>query len=117
MGIATAEQTRVLEEFQIKNLVRAGLYADRAAVVTDALRHLLIHRPDYRTEMAVAAYWAGEISLGKAAEIAGLCYEDMRELLRDRGVSLRLGPATHEEALAEIQALEEFLAERARSDS
>ncbi|MFQ6059276.1 MAG: UPF0175 family protein [Anaerolineae bacterium] len=100
-------------DFDIEYLVRAGLYDDSSAVIADAMRHLLIQHPEYKVEIAVTAYQAEAISLGKAAEIAGICLEDMKELLRDRGIPLKLGPETKEEALAEIRALEEMLGEPA----
>jgi hypothetical protein len=56
---------------------------------------LLIYR--YRTE---------EISLAKAAALAGVSWERMREILLSRGVQPRLGPETEEEAWEEIRAME-----------
>jgi predicted HTH domain antitoxin len=43
----------------------------------------------------------GEISLAKAAELAGVSWERMREILLSRGVQLRLGPETEEERTAD----------------
>ena len=63
-------------------------------------------------EIAVAAYVAEEISLGKTAEMAGLCLDDMKEFLQDRGIPIKLGPETEAEAIAEVNALEEMLSER-----
>lgn len=99
-------------DFKIKYLIQAGFYEDASEVISDAVRHLLLHHADYRVEIAVAAYVAEEISLGKAAEMTGLCLEDMKELLQDRGISLKLGPDTTAEAIAEVNALEEMLSER-----
>ncbi|MBC8231358.1 UPF0175 family protein [bacterium] len=99
-------------DLEIKYLIRTGFYNDTSEVISDAIKHLLLHHVDYRVEIAVAAYVAEEISLGKAAEMMGLCRDDMKEFLRDRGVSLKLGPETETEAIAEVNALEEMLNER-----
>jgi predicted HTH domain antitoxin len=53
---------------------------------------------------ALQAYLAAEISLGKAAELLGLYCLELQERLHRLGVPLRLGPATLEEAWAEIEA-------------
>lgn len=54
--------------------------------------------PDTDDDMvyAVGLYALGEISEGKAAEIAGVTRWDMREILENAGVELRHGPQTVE---------------------
>ena len=61
-------------DFEIRYLIQAGFYKDTSEVISDAIRHLLLHHADYRVEIAVAAYVAEEISPGKSAEMAGLCF-------------------------------------------
>jgi prevent-host-death family protein len=53
---------------------------------------------------ALRAYLAMEINLGKAAELLGLHRLELQEHFHRLGVPLRLGPATLEEAWAEIEA-------------
>jgi predicted HTH domain antitoxin len=101
-----------LIDLEIKYLIQTGFYKDTSEVISDAIRHLLLHHADYRVEIAVAAYVAEEISLCKAAEMMGLCLDDMKEFLQDRGISIKLGPETEAEAIAEVNALEEMLSER-----
>lgn len=48
------------------------------------------------------AYLAEEISLGRAAELLGLSRFDAQERFRRLGIPLLLGPATLEEARAEV---------------
>jgi len=65
--------------------------------------------------IALSKYAAGLISLGRAAEIAGLPYEDMIDKLRARGISIRFGPESIEEAEAERKdLLEQFRRSRRR---
>lgn len=92
------------------DLVDAGLYRTQKEVIADALRHLLHVHPEYRIALAVHWYQMDkEISLGKAAQLAGVSQEEMKEILVDRGVSLRLGPASIEEAQKEVATLMTFL--------
>lgn len=53
---------------------------------------------------ALQAYLAEEISLGKAADLLGLSRFELQERFLRLGVPLRLGPATLDEARAEVSA-------------
>ena len=68
-------------------------------------------RPQLRLELAIHRYRHEEISLAKAAALAGVSWERMRELLLSRGLQPRLGPETEEEAYEEIQAMERIIRE------
>lgn len=99
----------------VRDLVDADLYPDEESVVRDALRSLLRTRPEMRLELAVRRYEAEEdLSVGKAASIAGVSFDQMKDLLSERGVPLRLGPATVEEAQADIAELKSWFDERPR---
>jgi predicted HTH domain antitoxin len=84
------------------------LYEDEEAVVQDAMRALLSERPQLRLDMAIHLYRAEEISLAKAAALAGVSWERMREILVNHGVRLYLGPETEQEAYQDIQAMEQI---------
>lgn len=57
--------------------------------------------PDVET---LQAYLADEISLGKAADLLGLSRFELQDRFFRLGVPLRLGPATLDEARAEVAA-------------
>jgi predicted HTH domain antitoxin len=97
------------EAWQTKVFVEAGLYDDEQAVMRDAVRALLTEKPQLRLEGAIHRYRTEEISLARAATLAGVSWERMREILLNRGVQLRLGPETEKEAREEIEALERIL--------
>jgi len=90
-------------------LVEARLYANRDAVIQDALRSLLHEKPQLRVELAVYRYQTEDISLAKAAHLAGISFDRMKALLVQRGVQLRLGPADEAEAREEVAAIEQIL--------
>ena len=96
------------EAWPTEHFVAAGLYPDDEAVVQDAVRALLTEKPQLRLEVAVHRYRVDVISLAKAAELAGVSWQRMREILLSRGVQPRLGPET-EEALEEVVALRRHL--------
>lgn len=95
-----------------QTLVDARLYPDQDAVVQDALRSLLKEKPQLRIEIAIHRYQTEDISLAKAAHLAGLSFDQMKSLLVQRGVQLRLGPANEQEAQQEVATMEQILAER-----
>jgi predicted HTH domain antitoxin len=95
----------MMEGWKTEDLVSAGLYEDEKAVVRDAMRALLSERPQLRLELAIHRYRAEGISLAKAAALAGVSWERMREILLGRGVELRLGPETEAEAFDEIRSM------------
>jgi predicted HTH domain antitoxin len=95
-------------------LVDARLYPDRQAVIQDALRALLREKPQLRTEIAVHRYQTEDISLARAAHLAGMSYDRMKLLLLERGVQLRLGPADEREARQEIDDMGQIIAGQQR---
>ena len=64
-----------------------------------------------RYNLVIAHYLAGSISLGRAAELLGISWFDLRERFRRLDVPLRLGPETVEEAKEEVHALREWMSE------
>ncbi|MBC8492778.1 MAG: UPF0175 family protein [Chloroflexi bacterium] len=93
---------------KVRDFVAARLYDDEEAVIQDALRHLLRARADLRIQLAVHRYQTEEISLAKAASLAGVSWAQMKDILVERGIQPRLGPETIEEALKEIEALRDY---------
>ena len=90
-------------------LVEAGLYPDEETVIQEALRILWQERPQLRIDWAVYQYQRQEISLAKAAAMAGVSFDRMKETLRQRGIQPRLGAETIEEARHEMKVIEETL--------
>lgn len=62
-----------------------------------------------RLVLAVELYMDGRISLGRAAELAGVSYDDFWSFLRDRGLKIRAGPRNLEEAEMEYRAAKRHL--------
>ena len=97
------------DQLNLKGLVNVGIYKSEDEVIHYALKQLLNNNPEYRLKLAIYRYQNEEISIGKAAEIAGLCWEDMRDELVKNGIQPRLGPETVEEASKEYLAVRRML--------
>ncbi len=96
-----------LQAIHIQDLVQAQLYESEEQAMQDALRHLLLDRPELRIQVALHRYRTDvALSLAQAAAIAGVSFERMKELLERHSVPLRLGSANVADARAEIAALE-----------
>lgn len=93
-----------------QELVQAGLYPDEQTVIEEALRVLWQERPQLRIDWAVYQYQTREISLTKAAALAGVSFDRMKEILLQRGIQPRLGPETVDEAQQELDVIEHTLA-------
>ncbi len=92
-------------ELNVRQLVAARIYDTEEEAVEDALRCLLRSRPDVRIRLAVHRYRTEDMSLAKAASLAGVSWAQMRDVLLERGVQPRLGPETLEEAFDEVAAV------------
>ena len=68
---------------EIDALVKAGYYSSKSDVVKDALRNFLNSKKNLRIAAAVELYEIGEVTLGKAAEIADLDITEFKERLKE----------------------------------
>jgi len=73
---------------EIAALMRLGLYQSREEVISDAVRNLLLNNRSLRLELALDLFKNDEVSLGRAAEIAGLDRWQFEEVLSERGISI-----------------------------
>lgn len=94
---------------EVQHFVEARLYQNEEAVIQDALRHLLRARPELRIKLAIYRYQKEDLSLAKAASLSGICWAHMKDILMEKGISLRLGVETLAEAKDDIQALRQEL--------
>jgi predicted HTH domain antitoxin len=84
-------------DWEIGQLVKTRLFPDRQAVLRSALRALFQVQPELRRQMIIRTYIAGEISLGKSAELMGVSHEEMKDILIENGAQIHLGPKTVDE--------------------
>jgi len=89
-------------------VVETGYYDSVSEFLRDAMRTILSARKDLRIAIAVVLYKEGDISLGKAVEIAGVSYEEMKKILAKRGIRRRSGSETKEEVEEGLRRLKEW---------
>lgn len=75
-------------EQEIRAVISAGYYSNKSEVVRDALRNLFEEKKQLRIAASVEMYKKGEITLSKAAEIAGMTSFEFKELLIERGIKI-----------------------------
>lgn len=87
---------------EIEALVRSGHYSSKSDVVKDALRYMLDKKKNLRLAASIELYKSGEISLGKAAEIADINLVEYKERLKDFGVTRVIEAETSKKMDAEL---------------
>jgi predicted HTH domain antitoxin len=98
----------VIASEELDAVIRAGVFRDREHAVQEAIETLFAVRPQLRTEAAIEMFRSGEVSLLRAAEIAGLDFDSFRRLARDRGIVWEI---ESEDSAEMDRALAGFLAE------
>ena len=77
-------------EDEIDAVVKAGYYSSKSDVVRDALRLLFDTKDSLKLSAAIEMYKSGKVTLGKAAEIAGMNTISFKEILKDRGIEIEI---------------------------
>ncbi len=89
----------------IEVLVESGEYSTGSDVLTDAFRVFLENKPEKKTLIGTELYRQGQVSLMRASEIAGMDFESFKEVLTDRGISIRTATPTEDALEEEIEYL------------
>jgi predicted HTH domain antitoxin len=92
-------------EMEIDALVKRGYYNNKSEIFREALRNLFATNQTLRTSAVVELYQEGRISLGKAAEMAGLCIEEMKEVLASQNITIDRGPADIQEMEKQVEQM------------
>jgi len=82
---------RIVEK-EIHALIETKYYPSISEAVKDAFRTLFATKPALKIISAVDLYSNNEISISKAAEIAGVSIEEFKEILTSRGVKREIYP-------------------------
>ena len=83
-------KTSIVEK-QVDALIKGGYYPNRAEFVEEAIRAFFELRKEMKIAAVIELYKKGEISISKAAELAGLNIEEIKRVLADRGVEIKRG--------------------------
>lgn len=83
-------ETSIVEK-EIDALIKRGYYTNRAEFVEDAIRTFFEFRKEMKIAAVIELYKKEEISISKAAELAGLNIEEMKKVFTDKGVEIKRG--------------------------
>ncbi len=86
-------------------LIKVGRYHDRDELMEDALRALIRSKPNLKKDFAVELYDRGDVSLSRGAEIAGLNLEEFKEVLKEKGVKIRVPEISTKELGEEVDLI------------
>ena len=75
-----------LLEAEMNALLESNIYPNREELIQDAFRALLRAKPNLKIESAIRLYLSGRVSFSRAAELAGLCSEELKNILAERGI-------------------------------
>ena len=90
MASALIKDTISETDHELSAIVRAGCFVSEAEALREAVQTMLAVKPQLRLEAAIRRYLDEEITLGRAAEIAGVTRWRFQELLAQRGVQITL---------------------------
>ena len=90
------EITEDLIKKELKVIPSTGLYKNEEDFIKEAINTRLATRKDLRITIACEQYRRGEISFGKACEIASLNIEEMKEILYKRGFTRSVSASSEE---------------------
>lgn len=88
----------------VEGAVKAGIFENKSDAIRHVLREYFEENQNARIAAAVSLYEAARITLGTAARLADVNRFEMRDILREEGVELRLGPEDMAAAHEEIEA-------------
>lgn len=81
---------------ELSAIPETGYYDSVSEFLRDAMRTILSARKDLRIAVATVLYDKGNISFGKAVEIADVDYEEMKKILMNRKIKIRRGAESKE---------------------
>jgi predicted HTH domain antitoxin len=73
---------------EIEAIVNAGIFKDRSDVLREAINTFFAVKPKMRLEAAIQLYKDNRVTLGRAAEIAGIDRWQIKDVLVDRGINI-----------------------------
>jgi len=92
-----------------ERLVDAGLYGNMSELIREAVRQYVEQQKMSAIDLAVELYKKEKVSLGKAAAIAGVSYDEMLDALYLRGVQPKFEPSGKKQAEKELEIAKRLL--------
>ena len=95
-------------EKEVNALIGVGLYPDFHTLIVDAVEELVRNKKKSRLDAAIQRYKDGEVTLGRASELAGLHRFDFEAVLKARGISKIVEVGSVEELKEGVSLIKSF---------
>jgi len=92
-----ANPTETLIEMQLDATIRAGLYRNKDEALHEAVTTWLTVKPNIRLEAAIEMFRSNEVTLERAADIAGINRWLFQDVLIQRGIKIVVEVESREE--------------------
>ena len=73
-------------EKEVEALIGVGLYPDSHTLIVDTVEELVRNKQKSRFDASIQLYQDGEVTLGKAAELAGMHRFEFESVLQAKGI-------------------------------
>lgn len=93
---------------ELEALISAGYYDNKSEIMRDAFRQLLASRKELRLVIALELYKRGRATISRAAEVAGVSFEDIKTILSAEGI-IRRGTTGSDEIKIKAKKLKEMM--------
>ena len=115
LALIIGVEERSMNDSQPKELLRFRRYVvEELERTLETLEEDLIKLEIPNIESLIQRYVSGYLSLGRAAELAGMRYDEFIDLLISKGISPDMGPESEDEFKEEEKLIEKILRMRRR---
>ena len=94
-----------IQDIELAALIKAGIFRNKREAIAEALRLMFATRPQLRLEAAIQLFKDEAVTLGRAAELAGLTRWEFEAILADRGIERVVACDTAENLERQVEAL------------
>ena len=94
-------------ESEINALIRVSHYRNKSEIINDALRLLFNTTPNLKIDAAIQMYENEDVTLNRAAELAGMNTIEFKETLKNKGISIKVPERTKEELKRQLEVIDE----------
>lgn len=103
-------------EKEVDALIGVGLYPDSHTLIIDAVENLVRNKQKSRLDASIQLYQAGEVTLGRASELAGIHRFEFESVWQAKGI-LKVVEVGSEEKLKEgVSLIESFHKEKSKTE-
>ena len=94
-------------ENEISALVKGGYFRSKDSFIEESVKYMLVSRGDLKINAAVEMYRSHDVSLARAAEVAGMSIFEFKDILKTRGITIVVEAPSKEEINSQIKRMED----------